>query len=155
MNKTSNIEKEFFSGRAWLVKYPRHADHRGFLDAFDFDWMPFMPCRMFAITEVPPGTVRGRHMHSSGMQMLICLHGRIEILMRYHDEERSAVLDPESPALVFQSGVWCQQKYLQSNSILIAFASEPYTPQGYIDHWNLTESPNRGYVPAPGHACDD
>lgn len=155
MGITSKMEKVFFSGRAGLVQHPRHADHRGCLDAFDFDWMPFSPCRTFVVTHVPPGTVRGRHMHRSGMQMLVCLHGRVEILMRYQDEEVSVVIDPESPALVFRSGVWCQQKYLQDNSILLAFASEPYTPKSYIDHWNLAEPPNRDDVPAPGHHCND
>lgn len=158
MDIKSEKDNSFFGRRAWLLEYPRHLDQRGCLEAFDFDWMPFTPCRSFIITDVPPGTIRGRHMHRSGMQMLVCLNGRIEILMRYHGEERRLLLDPDSPALVFRSGVWCQQRYVEENSILLAFASEPYTPDSYVDYWNPgnpAEVLNRCAGLAPGYVCDD
>jgi len=68
--------------------------------------------------------------------MLVCLQGRIEVLMRHHEEEVKLVLENAPYGLVFGPGVWCQQKYLIENSILLVFASEPYTPESYIEHWN-------------------
>jgi len=139
MNIPKDIEKSFFDNRAWLMRYPRHTDRRGYLDVFEYDRLPFTPCRSFIVADVPPGTVRGRHMHRSGTQMLVCLKGRVDILMRCHHKERAVTLAPDSPALVFRSGVWCQQTYVEENSILLVFASEPYDPDSYIHDWNLQE----------------
>ena len=154
--RTSIINGNFFGGRAWLEYHDRHADERGNLDVFDFDRMPFNPCRSFLVQGVPAGTVRGGHMHRSGMQMLSCLNGRIEIMMRYHQEEITLMLCPDSPALILQSGVWCQQKYVEENSILLVFASEPYTPTSYINHWNKSEViRNRSANGIVEKSCDD
>ncbi|MDD4881492.1 MAG: FdtA/QdtA family cupin domain-containing protein [Gallionellaceae bacterium] len=128
-------ETEYFGGRARLIAYPSHADHRGVLLPFQFDQMPFLPCRAFTVSSVPAGVGRGGHAHRSGMQMLVCLQGRIEILMRYRQEEAAFILEPSSFALVLEAGVWCQQRYLAEGTSLLVFASEPYDPDSYLDHW--------------------
>jgi hypothetical protein len=67
------------------------------------------------------------------MQMLVCLQGCIEILMRYRDKEATLVMEPSSLSLVFGPDVWCQQKYVVEGSVLLGFASEPYDPKSYIE----------------------
>lgn len=131
----TGIETEYFGGRARLIPCASHADSRGVLLPFYFDQMPFQPCRSFAMANVPAGAVRGGHAHRSGMQMLVCLQGRIEILMRHQDEAATFVLQPASFSLAFGPGVWCQQTYLVEGSVLLVFASEPYDPESYLDHW--------------------
>lgn len=133
MITNSNIETEYFGGRAKLISCSSKTDERGVLLPFQFDQMPFTPCRSFAITNVPAGVVRGGHAHRSGMQMLVCLHGCIEILMRYQDKEATLVMEPFSPGLVFGPGIWCQQKYMVEGSVLLGFASEPYDPKSYLE----------------------
>jgi hypothetical protein len=66
--------------------------------------------------------------------MLVCLHGRIEILMRNGSQEATVVLEPGSFGLVFGPGIWCQQKYLLTDSILLTFTDEPYDPASYIQN---------------------
>ena len=132
MTTDAGIETEYFGGRARLIACSSQTDERGVLLPFYFNQMPFAPCRSFAITNVPAGVVRGGHAHRSGMQMLVCLHGRIEILMRYQDEEATLVMEPSSFSLVFGPGVWCQQRYATEGSVLLVFASEPYDPKSYL-----------------------
>lgn len=129
------FDTEYFDGRAGLIAYPGHADERGVLIPLDFERMPFTPCRSFVIADTPAGAVRGGHAHRAGAQMLVCLRGRVEILMRHGGREAASVLEPASFGLVFGPGVWCQQKYLDEGSILLVFASEPYDPGSYIEHW--------------------
>ena len=124
---------EYFGGRAKHVSHVQYVDKRGVLLPIDFNDMPFEPCRSFVITGTLAGTVRGGHGHRSAEQMLVCLHGRIEVLMRDSDEEVSLVLEPGSFGLAFGPGIWCQQKYLLAGSILLVFASEPYDPSSYIE----------------------
>lgn len=122
---------EFFGGRARLIRIPVHADERGRLVPFGFDQMPFVPGRSFAVAGVPAGAVRGGHAHSSGMQLLYCLQGRIEYLLRYGHEEVSGILEPGAAGLLVGAGVWCRQTYLLEGTVLLAFASEPYDPSSY------------------------
>lgn len=127
--------RELFKGQAWLLDFDRHADLRGELLPFDFDRIPFIPRRIFAVSKVPPGIVRGGHGHQSCSQILVCLNGSVEILMRKHETEVCFSLDASSPALVLGPGIWCQQKYADDNTVLLVLASEPYDPESYFDHW--------------------
>lgn len=124
---------EFFDGQARLVACPGHADERGILTPFAFDQLPFVPRRAFVVTGTPAGCVRGGHAHRSGAQMLVCLHGRIDVLMRYRGQEATLALEPSSFGLVFGPGVWCQQRYVAAGSVLLVFASEAFDPASYME----------------------
>lgn len=126
----------WFGGQARLIDLPVHSDARGNLRPLDFASLPFTPRRAFTVTDVPVGSVRGEHGHHSGEQLLICLQGEIELLLKKGQQEGNAVLLPSGPGLLLRAGVWCRQTYLLSNSSLLVLASEPYDPQSYISTWN-------------------
>ena len=126
----------WFGGRARLVDLPIHSDERGNLLPLDFDRLPFMPRRVFTVTGVPAGSIRGEHGHRSGEQLLICLQGKIDLLLRKGDEDATTALNPAGPGLLLGAGVWCRQTYLVSNSVLLVLASEPYDPESYMSTWN-------------------
>ncbi|MDC0363044.1 FdtA/QdtA family cupin domain-containing protein [Halioglobus sp.] len=124
--------KKYFDGRAWLHTLERITDHRGVLSPFDFSAMPFEPSRTFVVSGSSANTVRGGHGHRQGQQMLVCLQGRIEVLMRTDGEEASTTLEPGLSGLVFGPGIWCQQTYQVAGSILLVFASDPYDATSYL-----------------------
>ena len=95
---------EWFDGAARLVRNPARTDPRGTLTPFYFDRLPFSPRRCFTVTGVPSGTARGGHAHRTGMQLLVCLHGRIDVLMRYRGTETTVVLDAPDRGVVFGCG---------------------------------------------------
>ena len=113
-----------------------HSDERGNLLPLDFDRLPFTPRRVFTVTGVPVGSIRGEHGHRSGEQLLVCLQGKIDLLLRKGHEEATTALTPAGPGLLLGAGVWCRQTYLVSNSVLLVLASEPYDPESYISTWN-------------------
>ncbi len=127
---------EFFGGMAKLIPCQIHTDTRGSLLPFPFDSLAFRPNRVFTVTHVPVGMVRGGHAHLSGYQWLVCLNGSIEILMRCHGEEVTLLMDSERFGLLLGPGVWSQQKYLAEGSVLLVFASDPYDPASYIEQWD-------------------
>ncbi len=126
---------ELFGGRARLVPHSVVKDQRGSLLPFHFSDLPFIPCRAFAVADVPVGTLRGGHAHRSGMQLLYCLQGRVEVKIRVADGEECLVLAPGIDGLLFGPGVWCQQKYLDEGTVLLVLASEPYDPSSYVESW--------------------
>lgn len=125
----------WFSGRARLIPCKVHADQRGTLLPLDFDRLPFKPRRVFTVAGMPAGTVRGGHGHRVGEQLLICLQGQIEALLRRGREEAHAVLLPAGPGLLLGPGVWCRQTYVTANSVLLVLASEPYDAASQIENW--------------------
>lgn len=126
-------EGSFFGGRASLILRPCHADVRGVLVPFPFDELPFVPRRVFTVSRVPVGTVRGGHAHRSGFQCLFCPQGRIEVLLRCDGEEVVQMLDSERIGLLVGPGVWGRQRFMAPDSVLLVFASDPYDPDSYFD----------------------
>lgn len=125
--------RELLGGRARLLPAPVVAEARGDLLPLAFADLPFTPCRVFAVTDAPAGAVRGGHAHRTATQALVCLGGRIEVLLRAAGESERLVLAPGAGALVIDPGVWSSQTYLTAGAVLLALASEPYDPAAYED----------------------
>jgi hypothetical protein len=123
----------YFGGRARLVACPALNEPRGSLLPLELRDLPFAPARVFAVTDVPVGTERGGHAHRSGLQLLVCLQGRVEVLMRWSGDTQRLILTPGAPSLMIGPGVWSSQTYLEAGAVLLALASEPYDPASYVD----------------------
>lgn len=115
----------------WINLSPVH-EKRGKLTEVDFHDLPFTPVRTFFISEVPAGTVRGGHAHRWGKQLLVCLSGRIKVLLRQDDREQSAICEANNRALLLEAGVWSQQTYLDAGSSLLVFCSHPFSCDSYV-----------------------
>ena len=125
----------WLDARARLLPLSVHTDARGRLGPLDFTCLPFVPQRLFTVTDVPPGGVRGQHGHRSSSQLLVCLQGDIGIEMRCGDARATTVLHPGGPGLLLEAGVWSSQTYRDRQTVLLVLASEPYDTASYIDAW--------------------
>ena len=123
----------WFDGRVRLIPVPSHNDRRGELLPIDLELLPWVPRRVFTISNVPAGTCRGGHGHNSGRQLLFCVQGQIDVRLRYRGEEIELVLTPGSPGILIHEQVWAEQRYLLQHSVLLVFASEAYNPDSYFD----------------------
>ena len=128
----SETKEKTLTGRVRLVPIYPVADDRGRLTPFDYRDLPFIPQRIFVIDNVPAGETRGGHGHKSCRQLLICLRGTIEVICEEGPEQKSFLLEPLSLGLLIEEGVISTQRYLTDDAVLLAFASEPYDPGGYI-----------------------
>lgn len=108
-----------------------HVDERGRLVELDFSALPFAVRRVFAVTDVPPGTDRGSHRHRRGTQALFCLAGRVEVELRLGDARDEIVLTPSTGGLRIAAGVWARQRYVIEGSTLLVLASEPFDQSSY------------------------
>lgn len=129
--KTSLVEPAF-SGRLRLLRFPTINEARGSLTEFDYSNLPFVPQRSFVIANVPPGTVRGRHAHRKGEQVLICLQGQITINATFESDSVSVVLDDSSVGLFIDAEVWAEQLYHDESTALLVFASLPFDSSLYF-----------------------
>lgn len=123
----------WFDGRVRLLALDRRVDARGALLPLDFDRLPFVPRRVFAVSGVPRGGVRGGHGHRVGQQLLVCLRGRVRVRMRDAREAVELTLDPGAGGLLVEPGIWGEQAYLDEDAVLLVLASDPYDPSSYFN----------------------
>lgn len=124
--------ESWLDGKARRIPIERIRDERGSLLPLDFHALPFEPRRIFVVHEVPAGTVRGRHAHHRSRQLLVRLHGRIEVEMRCQGVSARTVLADSHAGLLLEAGVWSAQTYLEPGSSLLVLASEAFHPSSYI-----------------------
>jgi dTDP-4-dehydrorhamnose 3,5-epimerase-like enzyme len=115
-----------------LLQLPTLRDSRGVLMPVDFTALPFMPTRMFTVTGVPAGGMRGQHAHARGQQFLLCLSGRVVVEIREGRQLIPLELTAPDAALLIGPGVWARQRYDGPDTVLLVLASHPYDPASYI-----------------------
>jgi acetyltransferase-like isoleucine patch superfamily enzyme/dTDP-4-dehydrorhamnose 3,5-epimerase-like enzyme len=108
-------------------------DLRGRLAAGEFaDQVPFQPKRFFLVFDVPGKEIRGEHAHRTCHQFLICLRGRVSIVV---DDGRHAAeigLDGPGLGLYVPAMTWTVQFRYSDDAMMLVLASEHYDPADYI-----------------------
>ena len=128
----SPVRSGVFQNKFQILHFPRVSDPRGTLIEFDYASLPFMPRRSFLVRDVPKGQTRGGHAHHDCLQVLVCIQGRITVEVRLDSETTEVELSEPSTGLLLGEKVWSQQRYVEENSALLVFASEPFDPSSYF-----------------------
>lgn len=112
------------------------ADDRGLLVVAEAGKeVPFNIARIFAITGVEHGNVRGGHAHKKLSQMLICISGMVEVTVDDGKERNAITLDHPTKALLVPPGIWAEQTYSSSDTILLVLCDRVYEEEDYIRNY--------------------
>lgn len=92
---------------------------------------------MFWIRDVPPGTERGGHAHTSCAEIVFAATGSVEISV---DDGRGVrqvfVLNNPGVGLYIGPNVWCELRHFTSDAVCLVLASEDYDSRGYIHDYD-------------------
>ena len=105
-------------------------DERGTLLPLDFDDLPFIPKRLFYVSNVPNGTTRGGHAHKKCRQVFVCLAGEIDVDLYDGIHNKEITLHPNQ-AIEIPTMVWSTQEFYK-NGIAIVLSSEKYDEKDYV-----------------------
>lgn len=94
--------------------------------------VPFNIKRIYYIYGVPNGVTRGFHSHRNLEQVLICVHGKVNIRVKTPYQEEIIVLDNPNIGLYIGHMVWREMFSFSNDAVLVVLASEYYTEQDYI-----------------------
>jgi UDP-2-acetamido-3-amino-2,3-dideoxy-glucuronate N-acetyltransferase len=96
--------------------------------------LPFAPERLFIVTGVPTGDIRGNHAHRTCHQFLVCTSGRVEVVVTFPDDRPNEihVLDAPDRGVHIRPLTWSSQRYMSDDAVLLVAASEQYDPSEYI-----------------------
>jgi len=107
-------------------------DDRGSLGVIEIaQQAPFVPIRMFWISGVAAGTVRGGHAHRACNQFFICLRGQIKIDAIDGTHSETFMLE-RGDFLSVVHGIYATETFLDEGSVLAVLCDRPYEPEDYI-----------------------
>jgi len=143
----STSERRELPGGAAVVPLGTHIDLRGALAVAEISkHIPFLPRRVFFVSDVPGKEVRGEHAHRRCQQFLVSVHGSLSVIVDDGRDRREILLDTPNLGLYLPALVWSVQYRFSSDAALAVFASDPYDAADYIRDYEeflrLAEQPS-------------
>lgn len=119
-----------------LIRFHEAVDSRGKLIAMEVDeLLPFQAKRLFTVSSVPEGELRGIHAHRECHQFMIPVSGEVDVIVADGVKAERWVLDSPSIGLHIPPLVWGTQLNFSKNATILVLASDSYRPEDYIHHW--------------------
>lgn len=115
-----------------IVPVRTHLDGRGSLGVIEQADLPFPVRRVYYLFDVPIGAVRGEHGHKQLEQLMICMHGRLEVILNDGTGQFRFTLDTPGQALHVPPGLWRSLKFIEPGTVVCVLASRPYERDDYI-----------------------
>lgn len=103
----------------------------GSLIPIELNSLKFEPKRIFIVNNVPIGETRGNHAHFKTEQYLICLSGKINVIL-FDGINTTEQIISENEYVYVAKLIWDSQTFLTNNSTLLSLASTNYDVNDYI-----------------------
>ena len=113
-------------------------EDNGTLVPVDFSELTFAPKRMFYVTGVSAGDERGQHAHYETQQLLICLQGKISVVL-YDGYKTETIIMKQYESVFVDKMIWDSQIYETGDDIMLSLCSTEYDKADYIEDINEFE----------------
>ena len=108
------------------------SDEIGQLVVAEHGNLPFAAKRAYWTFGVPPNKIRGHHAHHELEQLIVAVHGKIEMIVETPDRVRHTfLLDHPTKALYIPRMCWREIKF-GPDAVLLCLASQEYVESDYI-----------------------
>ena len=114
------------------ITIPKIADIRGNLSVIEKETIPFSIHRGYYLSDVPGGSYRGGHAHTTLTQFLIALSGSFNVVLHDGLEQRTITLNRPDEGLLIPTGIWRELDNFSSGSVCLVLASEVFNEGDYI-----------------------
>lgn len=116
-----------------IIKFKKNTDKYGNLVPIEeCDTFPFSIRRVYYIYSVDEGVRRGFHSHKELNQMLICVSGSVNILLKTPFEEKIVTLDKPDEGLYIGPMIWREMYDFSEDAVLLVLADKHYNECDYI-----------------------
>jgi len=93
--------------------------------------IPFEIARTF-VAHASAGSSRGFHAHHKCLQLLVCLHGSVDVIIDDGRERQKISLDNPTQGILIPPTLWAEQNYSAENNILMVLCDRGYEKEDYI-----------------------
>lgn len=118
-----------------VIKYvfQQHGDERGRLVSLEeFKDIPFEIKRVYYMYDTADGVTRGFHAHKKLQQILVCIHGSVDITLDNGKEKKIVSLEKPYEGLYVSNSMWREMSNFSDGAVLLVLASELYDENDYI-----------------------
>lgn len=122
-----------------VIKYvfQQHGDERGRLVALEeFKDIPFEIKRVYYMYDTADGISRGFHAHKKLQQILVCIHGSVDITLDNGKEKKIVSLEKPYEGLYVSNSMWREMSNFSDGAVLLVLASELYDENDYIRNYD-------------------
>jgi hypothetical protein len=115
-----------------MIELPRHARDDGeIVVAQGGAQVPFTIARMFTI-RAPEGARRGEHAHRQCSQLMLCIHGAVDVINDDSQTQQTFALDRSNLALYVPPTIWSTVIFRQSGSVLAVLCDRGFEERDYL-----------------------
>ena len=112
-------------------------DARGELNVFELTTqIDFTVKRLYFLSEVPGGSMRGAHAHKNLDQIFLATSGSCKLRVTDGTDFDEVELVKSGPAYFLPRGLWREISSFSSGATCLVLASEPYQEADYIHSFN-------------------
>lgn len=115
---------------ARFIDLPQYSDERGVLTVIENVFSKGFK-RIYFIKQAD-GKIRGHHSHIKTSQLLICIQGRVRVLVKQANKELEFLLDTDNKCLILNPEDWHEMFDFQDNAILLVASNELFDPEDYV-----------------------
>jgi dTDP-4-dehydrorhamnose 3,5-epimerase-like enzyme len=94
--------------------------------------VPFPIARAFYVYDVPAGAVRGGHAHVSLEQVVFCVAGRFDVVVRDGTRRRTFAIEDPRVGLYLPPMVWHDLGGFSPGTVYLVLTSAPFDRDDYI-----------------------
>ena len=109
---------------------------RGALGVLEFRDLPFEAKRIYWISDVPTGAIRGQHAHKSLSQLLILLSGGFKLILDDGQERQELELSEAGGAILLQPGLWREIFEFDEGTVALVVCDQEYDESDYIREYS-------------------
>jgi len=109
-----------------------HSDLRGKLGVIEGDHIPFDIRRIYYLYDVPENNIRGVHAHKELQQVMIAMHGSVEVRLNDGTTDYNFKLDSPSRGLYVPRLYWRELSQFSFDCFIFVLASQKYIRDDYI-----------------------
>lgn len=114
------------------IEFPCHARDNGEVVVAEGPAnVPFDIARLFTV-RAPEGATRGEHAHRQCSQLMLCVHGVIDITCDDGAERRTYTLDRGNLGLLVPPGIWNIVSFRSDQAVLTVLCDRRYEADDYI-----------------------
>jgi acetyltransferase-like isoleucine patch superfamily enzyme/dTDP-4-dehydrorhamnose 3,5-epimerase-like enzyme len=116
-----------------VLALPKFTDIRGSLTVGEFEQsIPFPAKRYFMVFDVPSVETRGAHAHRTCAEFLVCVRGRMSVMVDDGRNREEFLLDRPDFGLHVPPRIWRVHYKYSPDAVLLVFASHHYDAGDYV-----------------------
>lgn len=118
-----------------ILKLRQHARADGILTVIPDtgpDGLGIPVRRVFTVTDVPAGGLRGNHAHRDCTQVVVCLRGHVSVQVDDGRDSVTVELTNANEALSIPPGLWNRLTFAGPDTVIAVFCDQPYAESDYL-----------------------